>query len=480
MRKIFRWMLPILAIMIVGDGVLAQPTGVLPARTRITTSNATTLSLYMVQAKRAERVIWSPGGSTLAVMDGTDIDLYNVADWLTQPVKIRLDQAPNDLAFSPNGQTLYAVVPGSVIGFATVGGGQVESHLLDARRIALSPNGQLMGVITRSGALDIYHLTERTTFQLTLSANDVAFTPDGRRVIARLTDGSALTFDIATRQPETAYGAETVTDVTASEVPLHGAYVTSDGRTLMLPAGNGAGLAAFALGQAGVEPSLMRLLPQYTRIYGWGVNTRARLVVGAGIAQTPQQSAVLVWNLAGGEPLTALKHPGVRDAAISPDGTLVASVGGGTVRLWALAESLPTFEQAKNLSATNVVAACDIYGDRPQLGQILAGQSISFVWSWYAKTPQQVLDYLDTALFQLSLDAQSLRPWIFITQTTPDSVNDNNPTVYLYAPIGTITAGNHASQLVVTWTRTIHDGFSDFGPGTAQETDGGTCNFGVS
>jgi len=400
-----------------------------------------------------------------------------VTDWLSTPVKIRLDQPPNDLAFSPNGQILYAAVPGSVIGFATVGGAQVESHLVDARRIALSPNGTLMAWVGRSGALEVYNLTERTSFQLTPTADDATFTPDGRRVTARLSDGSALMFDLVTRQQEAAYSSD-VTAAAAPDVVLHGVVVTGDGRTVIIPAANGAALAAFPVNQA--EADLLTLSAPYTRVYGWGVNTRARLVVGAAIAQTPQQSAVLVWDVLGGVPLATLKHPGVRDAAPSPDGTLIASVGGGTVRLWALAESLPTAEQAKNLSATNVVAACDTYGGRPTLGAILGGQSASLVWSWYASNPQQVRDYLDAALFSLQLDGQPVRPWVFVTQTAPDPVNEDNPTVYLYAPIGTLASGSHMSWVEVTWIRTINDGFGDYGPGTATESDGGTCQFGVS
>lgn len=459
---------------------LAQPIGVLPARTRITTANAETLSLYMVQAKRAERVLWSPGGTTLAVMDGVDIDLYTVADWLAPPVKVRLDQAPTDLAFSPNGQTLYAAVPGSIIGFATVGGGQTFRYVVDARRIALSPDGVRMGVITRAGALEIHNLTERTGFQLAPTADDMTFTPDGRRVIARMTDGGATAFDLVTRQPEFSYGAEGYTDITTSDVPLHGVHVTGDGRTLLLPAGNGAALATFPVSTSGVEAVTLDLPAQYIRLYGWGVHTRARLVIGAAIAQTPPQSAVLIWNLTGGAPIATLRHPGVRDAAPSPDGTLIASVGGGTLRLWALAESLPTLDQIKSISAVNVVAACDVYGGKPQLGEVLAGQTVSLVWSWYALTPQQIRDYLDAALYDLRLDGAVTRPWVFVSQTVLESVNDNNPTVYLYAPIGTLTAGNHISQVTVTWTRTINDGFADFGPDTSNPSDGGTCTFTVS
>lgn len=176
-------------------------------------------------------------------------------------------------------------------------------------------------------------------------------------------------------------------------------------------------------------------------------------------------------------PLATLRHPGVRDAVISPDGTLIASVGGGTLRLWAVSSSLMTPEQARTLSTLNVVAACNVYGGRPQQGELMGGQSISLVWSWYASTEQQVRDYLDAALFRLELDGLTVRPWIFVTRILPDPVNDGNPTVYLYAPVGEIGRGSHRSLVEVTWVRQINDGFDDYGPDTANPSDGGTCDF---
>src|SRR5690606_8485908 len=119
---------------------------------------------------------------------------------------------------------------------------------------------------------------------------------------------------------------------------------------------------------------------EFQRIYGWGLNTRAGIVTGAGIGMSPEQSAVLVWSLSGGDPLARLRHPGVRDAQPSPDGTLIASVGGGTLRLWTTAASLPTPDQAMQLSQVNVVAACDVFGVQPSLGTLLDGQSVSLVW----------------------------------------------------------------------------------------------------
>ena len=125
----------------------------------------------------------------------------------------------------------------------------------------------------------------------------------------------------------------------------------------------------------------------------------------------------------------------------------------------------------------NVVAACDVFGVQRSLGALLDGQSVSLVWSWYAQTDRQVRDYLDTAIFTLELDGLPIRPWVFVTRTLPDEVNEGNPTVYLYAPVGPIALGQHLSRVTVTWVQPISDGFADYGPGTANLSDGGTCNF---
>ena len=127
-----RVLLLLVLAMGLGGAVLAQeaPPSILalPPRERITAANADSLSLYMVQAKRAERVLWSPGGSALAVLDGVDLDLYRVSDWLAAPVRFRFDQTPSDIAFSPDGRLLYVAVPGGVVGFDTATGAQTERY----------------------------------------------------------------------------------------------------------------------------------------------------------------------------------------------------------------------------------------------------------------------------------------------------------------------------------------------------------------
>jgi hypothetical protein len=46
-------------------------------------------------------------------------------------------------------------------------------------------------------------------------------------------------------------------------------------------------------------------------------------------------------------------------------------------------------------------------------------------------------------------------------------------------PVGTLEAGQHEASVEITWGAPITDGFDAFGPGTENETDGGSCVFTV-
>lgn len=456
----------------------AQSSGVMPQRVRITPENAGDVSLYMLLSRRADRVVWSPGASVLAVVDGSDIDLYSVTDWLAAPQRIRLDQAVSDLAFSPDGRLLYTLLPGSLVAWRTADATMHDRYIADARRLSVSPNGLMVALLSRQNIVQVVTLETRETFSLspTITSDDIAFSTDSRRLLISDGSGGGEVIGLALRQSEHIMPG---TGDLPTVALLGSAAVSGDGRRMFSQAAEGAGAITVWDSRTGDSLGAMTRPVEYQRVYGWGINTRANIAAGAAVGMTPEQSAVLVWSLTAAEPLARLRHPGVRDAQPSPDGTLIASVGGGTLRLWAAAESLPAPDQAALLSQVNVVAACSVFGVQPSLGEVLDGQRISLVWSWYAVTAQQVRDYLDAALVRLDLDAINIRPWIFVSRTLPDAANGGNPTVYLYAPVGALMRGQHTSRVEVTWVVPINDGYADFGPGTANLSDGGSCAFSV-
>lgn len=459
-------------------GASAQPAGVMPIRARITPANAADVSLYMMLARRADRVLWSPGGSLLAVIDGTDIDLYSVTNWLATPLRLRLDSTLTDAVFSPDGRLLYTLTPGSIVAWNVADVTMADRYIADGRRITISPDGVYLALLSRANVVQVMNTETRETYTITPATttlpDDIAFSSDGRRLFISDAMGGGEIVDLALRRTErvlaSAAAAPTATLISSA------AY-SGDGRRIFSQPADDARAVLLWDARSGEQVAALNRPAEYLRVYGWGLNTRANIAAGAGIGNAPERSAVLVWPLSGGDPLARLRHPGVRDAQPSPDGTLIASVGGGTLRLWAAAESLPTQADASWLSQVNVVAACDVFGVQPSLGGVLDGQTVSLVWSWYAATPAQVRDYLDTFIVRLDLDSVTIRPWVFVTQTLPDDVNGGDPTVYLYAPVGSMARGQHLSRLEVTWVTPIRDGYSDYGPGTANTSDGGTCTF---
>lgn len=472
----FRLIAIVFSICLLSLPAAAQPPFILPVRERITPANAGELSLYMMLSRRADRLLWSPGASLLAVSDATDVDLYSVTDWLLPPLRIRLDQTLTDFAFSPDGQRLYTLIPGSLVAWNTADASMSDRFIADARRLAVSPNGQQVALLSRINAIQIVTFETRETYTITptVTPDDLAFSTDGRRLLITDGAGGGEIIDLALRSTDRVLGEPAASP---SVTLLLSAAYTSDGRRILSQPADGNLALSVWDARSGEAQAPLNRPAEFQRVNGWGLNTRAGIVAGAGIGMAPEQSAVLIWPLTGGDPLARLRHPGVRDAQPSPDGTLIASVGGGTLRLWTTAGSLPTPEQAMQLSQVNVVAACDVFGVQPSIGELLDGQSVSLVWSWYAQTDKQVRDYLDAAIVVLDLDGLNIRPWIFITQTLPDEVNDGYPTVYMYAPVGQMALGQHVSRVNVTWVQPISDGFSDYGPGTPNLSDGGSCNF---
>jgi hypothetical protein len=454
---------------------LAQPREALPPRVPITPETAAAITHYMQRPLRADRVLWSPGGSVLAVIDSTDILLFNASDWLAEPLQIRLDQAIADVGFSADGLLILTASPGAIIGWNVTDGTQSLRLNLDASRIALSPDNLALAAITRRGAIEIWNMQERTGYVLAeptggAVGRDLTFTPDGGALLVE-SNGQVNELNLIFRD------SQPMAQVVGAATIARGLAVTADGRHIVVATDGPFALSALNL-RSDAEATEFALPAEYQRVNGWAVNTRAGLVVAAGVASVPEQSALLVWSLAsGGEPLARLRHAGVRDSAPNRDGSLIASVGGGTLRLWALEASLPTAEQARLLSDVNVVAACDSVGAAPIPGSIVGGQRLSLVWSWYAQTQDQVRAYLDAAIFQVELDGQSPRVWLFFTQTKVDAVNDDLPTVYVFAPVGVLPSGSHQAGVEVTWTRPISDGFDEYGPGTNFTSDGGSCRF---
>lgn len=123
-----------------------------------------------------------------------------------------------------------------------------------------------------------------------------------------------------------------------------------------------------------------------------------------------------------------------------------------------------------------VFAECAEALPRALPGVIYDSDNVVIFWSWYAKTEQQAQDHIDNANYEVTLNHQ---PFLDVVRT-PITKRGPNFFVFYTAEIGNLTPGSYGVELRVTWGQPISDGFADYGPGTANEQDTGTCRFDIS
>lgn len=136
--------------------------------------------------------------------------------------------------------------------------------------------------------------------------------------------------------------------------------------------------------------------------------------------------------------------------------------------------SAPSIRQ----SGVDILAYCD---DRslgsPPPTDLAAGSTVDIYWSWFAQTREQIEEHNAAVIYDVRLDGERLTNWRAGAQ--PITVQDGLYYQYWFVPVGPLTAGQHVITYSVTWTRPISDGFAEFGPGTANPRQTGTCTFTV-
>jgi hypothetical protein len=131
-------------------------------------------------------------------------------------------------------------------------------------------------------------------------------------------------------------------------------------------------------------------------------------------------------------------------------------------------------------SGVDVLAYCD---DRslgaPAPTNLRAGSTINVWWSWYAQTEAQVRDHIDAAVYDVRLDNRPFTNWRQFTGNIGRDAQ-GHPIVFWYMPLSEpLAVGQHTITYNVTWTRAISDGYAQFGPGTSNPSQSGTCTFTV-
>jgi hypothetical protein len=126
----------------------------------------------------------------------------------------------------------------------------------------------------------------------------------------------------------------------------------------------------------------------------------------------------------------------------------------------------------------DVLAYCDdpSYGSPPPTN-LASGSTIDIFWSWYAATPELIQDHIDAVTYDVRLDGRALSNW----RQYAVALRQEGGRYYQYwfVPAGPLSSGEHTITYNVTWSEAISDGFDEFGPGTGNISQSGSCTFTV-
>jgi len=117
---------------------------------------------------------------------------------------------------------------------------------------------------------------------------------------------------------------------------------------------------------------------------------------------------------------------------------------------------------AEGIKPVNIRAFCTLIGEDPKT-VVKAGTPVNIIWGWSAKTEQQINDFLENNITEVTLDGKIVAgkrlEGILKNQTSGD------PQVVWRAEMGVLSPGSHKLTYDVKFKKMIDDGSSTYGPG---------------
>ncbi len=121
-----------------------------------------------------------------------------------------------------------------------------------------------------------------------------------------------------------------------------------------------------------------------------------------------------------------------------------------------------------------IFAECDQY-PAADPGRLYDDDNIVIFWSWFAKTPEEVQDHIDNAIYNVRFMNAPLVP----VQVSPIQELGSNYWVFYTVPVGNLSPGNYGVDFSLQWASQISDGYEKFGPDTLNDRFHSTCTFNI-
>lgn len=110
-------------------------------------------------------------------------------------------------------------------------------------------------------------------------------------------------------------------------------------------------------------------------------------------------------------------------------------------------------------------------------GLVYDNDRVVLFWSWFARTPEQVQQFIDNAEFEVGYFGSN--PFIQPVVRSPIQQRGANWWVFYTIDLGFVVPGSYRVQYGVRFNNQVDDGFQLYGPGTAVEEINSSCNFRV-